>query len=61
MIGGQHEYHIMLENKLSDFFNRSKGSSMVYTTGYTANSATLLSMLKNNDCAIVDMAVHASV
>lgn len=60
LIGGQHDYHIMLENKLYAFFNRSKGSSMVYTTGYTANSATLLSMLKNNNCAIVDMAVHAS-
>ena len=61
LIGGHHEYHILLENKLSAFFDRSKGSSMVYTTGYTANSATLLSMLKNKDCAIVDMAVHASV
>jgi len=61
LIGGHHEYHVKLENKLSAFFNRPKGSSMVYTTGYTANSATLLAILKMNDCAIVDMAVHASV
>lgn len=61
LIGGHHEYHLKLENKLSDFFNRPKDSSVVYTTGYTANSATLLAMLKSNDCAIVDMAVHASV
>ena len=61
LIGGHHEYHVKLENKLSTFFNRPKGSTMVYTTGYTANSATLLALLKNNDCAIVDMAVHASV
>lgn len=61
LIGGRHEYHELLEDKLSAFFNREKGSSMVYTTGYTANSATLLALLKENDCAIVDMGVHASV
>jgi len=61
LIGGHHEYHVKLENKLSTFFNRPEGSTMVYTTGYTANSATLLALLKNNDCAIIDMAVHASV
>ena len=61
LIGGRHEYHVRLENKLSTFFNKPKGSAMVYTTGYTANSATLLAMLKSEDCAIVDMAVHASV
>lgn len=61
LIGGHHEYHVKLENKLSAFFNRPKDSSLIYTTGYTANSATLLAMLKSNDCAIVDMAVHASV
>lgn len=55
------EYHVMLENKLSSFFGRIEGSSIVFTTGYTANSATLLSLLKMEDCAIVDMAVHASV
>ncbi len=61
LIGGHHEYHLMLENKLSSFFKRPLGSSVIYTTGYTANSSTLLAMLKNNDCAIIDMAVHASV
>ncbi len=61
LIGGHHEYHVMLENKLSAFFNKPKGSSIVFTTGYTANSATLLALLKPEDCAIVDMEVHASV
>lgn len=61
LIGGHHEYHVMLEDKLSAFFHRPKGSSLVFTTGYTANSATLLSLLKADDCAIVDMEVHASV
>lgn len=61
LIGGHHEYHVKLEDKLSSFFNRPKDSSIIYTTGYTANSSTLLAMLKAEDCAIVDMAVHASV
>ncbi|WP_158799310.1 aminotransferase class I/II-fold pyridoxal phosphate-dependent enzyme [Pedobacter sp. L105] len=61
LIGGHHEYHVMLEDKLSTFFKRPKDSSIVYTTGYTANSSTLLALLKAGDCAIVDMAVHASV
>lgn len=34
---------------------------MIYTTVHTAYSATLLTMLKDNDCAIVDMTVYASV
>lgn len=61
LIGGHHEYHVMLENKLSAFFGKPKGSSIVFTTGYTANSSTLLALLKPEDCAIVDMEVHASV
>lgn len=61
LIGGHHEYHVALENKLSSFFGRDEGSSIVFTTGYTANSASLLALLKQEDCAIVDMAVHASV
>lgn len=61
LIGGHHEYHVRLEDKLSAFFERPKDSSIIYTTGYTANSASLLALLKAEDCAIVDMAVHASV
>lgn len=34
---------------------------MIYTTGYTTNSASLLCLLKKEDIAIVDMAVHSSV
>jgi glycine C-acetyltransferase len=61
LIGGHHEYHVQLEKRLCSFFGRADGSSIIYTTGYTANSATLLALLKGADCAIVDMAVHASV
>lgn len=61
LIGGYFDYHQELENKISSFFKRPKGSSIVYTTGYTSNSASLLCLLKKEDIAIVDMAVHASV
>ena len=58
-IGGQFSYHEDLEQKIAAFFGR--GSAIIYTTGYTANSATLMSLLQKEDIAIVDMAVHASV
>lgn len=61
LIGGYFDYHQELEDKISAFFKRPKGSSIVYTTGYTSNSASLLCLLKKEDIAIVDMAVHASV
>ncbi|MDP3467562.1 MAG: aminotransferase class I/II-fold pyridoxal phosphate-dependent enzyme [Daejeonella sp.] len=58
-IGGQFSYHENLEQKIAAFFGRE--SAIIYTTGYTANSATLMSLLQKEDIAIVDMAVHASV
>ncbi|MEO8795921.1 MAG: aminotransferase class I/II-fold pyridoxal phosphate-dependent enzyme, partial [Daejeonella sp.] len=58
-IGGQFSYHEKLEKKIARFFNRE--SAIIYTTGYTANSATFMSLLQKEDIAIVDMAVHASV
>jgi len=61
LIGGHHEYHEMLQTKIAGFFGRTKDSSLIYTTGYNVNSASLLALLKKNDIAIVDMAVHASV
>lgn len=61
LIGGYFEYHKEVEDKISKFFNKPLGSTIVYTTGYTANSASLLCLLKKEDIAIVDMAVHSSV
>lgn len=58
-IGGHFSFHQQLEDKIASFFKRK--SAMLYTTGYTANSATIQSLLKKEDIAILDMAVHASV
>jgi glycine C-acetyltransferase len=58
-IGGHFLFHEQLEQKMAGFFHRESG--IVYTTGYTANSATLQCLLKKEDIAILDMGVHASV
>src|SRR5690606_1045408 len=54
-------YHRLLEKKIAAFFGRQEDCSVIYTTGYTANSASLQSLLQKEDIAIVDMAVHTSV
>jgi len=58
-IGGHYDYHTELEMKISGFFKRE--SAITFTTGYTANSASIQALLKKEDLAILDMAVHASV
>lgn len=58
-IGGHFSFHERLEQKIASFFHRN--NAILYTTGYTANSATFQSLLQKEDIAILDMAVHASV
>ena len=61
LIGGHFAYHEDIEKKISNFFGRKHEEAVVFTTGYTANSATLQILLQKEDIAIVDMAVHTSV
>jgi glycine C-acetyltransferase len=58
-IGGHTSYHREIEQKIAGFFKRD--SAILYTTGYTANSATMQALLKKEDLAILDMGVHASM
>lgn len=58
-IGGHFSFHRELEEKIARFFHRE--SAIIYTTGYTANSATLQCLLKKEDIAILDSGVHTSV
>lgn len=58
-IGGHITYHREIEEKIARFFKRD--AAMLYTTGYTANSATMQALLKNKDLAIMDEGVHASM
>ncbi|OCA78944.1 2-amino-3-ketobutyrate CoA ligase [Chryseobacterium contaminans] len=61
LIGGHFVFHDDLEKKISSFFGRKQEEAVIFTTGYTANSATLQILLQKEDIAIIDMAVHASV
>ncbi|TLX25352.1 aminotransferase class I/II-fold pyridoxal phosphate-dependent enzyme [Chryseobacterium indologenes] len=61
LIGGHFSYHDDLEKKIATFFGRKDGEAVIFTTGYTANSATLQILLQKEDIAIIDMAVHTSV
>ncbi|NML71714.1 aminotransferase class I/II-fold pyridoxal phosphate-dependent enzyme [Chryseobacterium sp. RP-3-3] len=61
LIGGYFDYHDRLEKRIADFFGRDGDEAVVFTTGYTANSAMLQCLMKAEDLAILDMAVHASV
>ncbi|MCD8739071.1 aminotransferase class I/II-fold pyridoxal phosphate-dependent enzyme [Mucilaginibacter roseus] len=58
-IGGHFSYHAQLEKRIAAFYRQE--DAILYTTGYTANSATLQCLLHKEDLAILDMAVHASV
>lgn len=58
-IGGHFTYHRLLERKIAEFYHKKE--AILYTTGYTANSATLQCLLHKEDLIILDMAVHASV
>ncbi len=58
-IGGQMDFHEEIEKKIAAFFKRD--AAMLFTTGYTANSATMQALFKKQDLALVDAGVHASM
>lgn len=58
-IGGHYHYHILLEKTTAGFFR--KRNAIIYTTGYTSNSASLQSILTKDDLVILDAGVHTSV
>lgn len=58
-IGGHYDYHAYLEKKIAGFFR--KEHAIIYTTGYTSNSASLQCILTKDDLVILDAGVHTSV
>lgn len=58
-IGGHYDYHQLLEKKIAGFFR--KEHAIIYTTGYTSNSASLQCILTKDDLVILDAGVHTSV
>jgi len=58
-IGGHYDYHVYLERKIAGFFR--KEHAVIYTTGYTSNSASLQCILTKDDFVLLDAGVHTSV
>lgn len=58
-IGGQMDFHEEIEKKIARFFKRD--AAMLFTTGYTANSATMQALFKKEDRVLADNSVHASM
>ncbi len=59
LLGGTFDLHVQLEQELARF--KGCESAMIYTSGFGSNAGTLLSLLQKDDCAILDMLVHASI
>jgi glycine C-acetyltransferase len=58
-IGGHYDYHVSLEKTTAGFFR--KEHAIIFTTGYTSNSAPLQCILTKDDMVILDAGVHTSV
>lgn len=60
-IGGHFTYHRQIEEKIAAFFKRE--AAILYSAGYPANTGTMQALLKNKeqDLAILDTGVHASM
>jgi glycine C-acetyltransferase len=59
LLGGTLDIHIELEKKIARF--KGCEDSITYTSGFGSNCGTLLSILQEEDIAILDMLVHASI
>ncbi len=59
LLGGTLDIHIDLEKRIAKF--KGCEDSIIYTSGFGSNCGTLLSILQNEDIAILDMLVHASI
>jgi glycine C-acetyltransferase len=59
LLGGTLDIHIELEKKIARF--KGCEDAIIYTSGFGSNCGTLLSLLQEEDIAILDMLVHASI
>ncbi len=59
LLGGTLDLHIELEKKLAGF--KGCESAVIYTSGFGSNCGSLLTLLQEDDIAILDMLVHASI
>ncbi len=59
LLGGTFDIHIELEKKIAKF--KGCEDSILYSSGYGANTGSLLGLLQGKDIAILDRLVHASI
>lgn len=59
LLGGTLDIHIELEKKIAKF--KGCEDAIIYTSGFGSNCGTLLSLLQEDDIAVLDMYVHASI
>ncbi|MGE5396148.1 MAG: aminotransferase class I/II-fold pyridoxal phosphate-dependent enzyme [Chitinophagales bacterium] len=59
LLGGTLDIHTQLEDELARF--KGCENALIYTSGFGSNCGTLLALLQKDDCAILDMLVHASI
>lgn len=59
LLGGTLDIHVELEKEIARF--KGCEDAILYTSGFGSNCGTLLAMLQEEDCAILDLLVHASI
>ncbi|WHH61424.1 aminotransferase class I/II-fold pyridoxal phosphate-dependent enzyme [Petroclostridium sp. X23] len=59
LLGGTLDIHIDLEKRVAAF--KGCESSIIYTNGFGSNCGSIAALLRENDVAILDMLVHASI
>lgn len=59
LLGGTLDIHVELEQRIAAF--KGCESAILYTSGFASNAGSLLAMLNERDCAILDLYVHASI
>ena len=59
LLGGTLDIHIELEKRVARF--KGCEDAIIYSNGFGSNAGTLAAILKENDIAILDMLVHASI
>jgi glycine C-acetyltransferase len=59
LLGGTLDIHVELEQRTARF--KGCQDAIIYTSGFGSNCGTLLSILGEQDVAVLDMLVHASI
>ncbi|MDK2933136.1 MAG: glycine C-acetyltransferase [Clostridiales bacterium] len=59
LLGGTLDIHVQLEKRVAAF--KGCESAIIYTNGFGSNCGSIAALLRENDVAILDLLVHASI